>query len=174
MPKRRSLVGTAHEAIEAATGTPAKPRASSKPPAEPARTPKPRRAAPAKSIAAAPAVERPAPQQAAAPAEAERPARQQAAAPPAAAERVRAPFTGSAAAYEAMLGFASAAFRQNLETSARLARCKSPIEAMATQTAHAVALTQSCIAISLKLMQLGFSSASWASTLRPEPRTDAH
>ena len=173
MPKRRSLVGTAHEAIEAATGTPAKPRASSKPPAEPARTPKPRRAA-AKSKVAAPAVERPAPQHAAAPAEAERPTQQQAAAPPAAAERVRAPFTGSAAAYEAMLGFASAAFRQNLETSARLARCKSPIEAMATQTAHAVALTQSCIAISLKLMQLGFSSASWASTPRPEPRTDAH
>ncbi|HXP73589.1 MAG TPA: hypothetical protein VN823_05535 [Stellaceae bacterium] len=171
MPKRRSLVGTAHEAIEAA----AKPPASSKPPAEPARTPKPRRAAPAKSKAAAePRPERPAQQQAAAPTEVERPVQQQAAAPPAAAERMRAPFTGSAAAYEAMLGFASAAFRQNLETGAKLARCKSPIEAMATQTAHAVALTQSCIAVSLKLMQLGFSSASWASTPRPSARIDSH
>ncbi|MGH7125194.1 MAG: phasin family protein [Stellaceae bacterium] len=77
----------------------------------------------------------------------------------------------SASAYEAMMGFASATLRQNLETSARLARCKSPMEVLAAQTAHAAALTQSFIATSLKLMQSGFSSAPW--TL-PKARNEHH
>jgi Phasin protein len=70
-----------------------------------------------------------------------------------------------------MMGFANAALRQNLETGAKLARCKSPMEAMAAQTAHALAVTQNYIAISLKLMQLGFSTAGWSASLRPEPRS---
>jgi hypothetical protein len=68
-----------------------------------------------------------------------------------------------ATAYAAMMGFASATLRQNLETGAKLARCTSPMEALAAQTAHAAAITQNFIAVSLKLMQLSFSTASWAS-----------
>ena len=68
------------------------------------------------------------------------------------------------------MGFASATLRQNLETGAKLARCTSPMEALAAQTAHAAAITQSFIAVSLKLMQLGFSTASWASMRRLERR----
>ncbi len=68
-----------------------------------------------------------------------------------------------------MIGFASATFRQNLETGARLARCKSPMEALAAQAAHAMALAQNYIAVSLKLMQLGFSA-----TRTPEPRASDH
>jgi hypothetical protein len=71
-------------------------------------------------------------------------------------------------------GFASATLRQNLETGTRLARCKSPMDVLAAQTAHAAALTQNFIAVSLKLMQLGFSSARWTSIRKPQPRADAH
>jgi hypothetical protein len=71
-----------------------------------------------------------------------------------------------------MLGFASATLRQNMETGAKLARCTSPMEVLAAQTAHAAAVTQSFIAVSLKLMQLGFSTASWASTRRFERRAE--
>jgi hypothetical protein len=80
---------------------------------------------------------------------------------PAPPEPDHGPAPPPASAYEAMLGFANAAFRQNLETSARLARCKSPLEIFAAQTAHAAALTQSFIAASLKLMHAGSAAAPW-------------
>jgi len=72
-----------------------------------------------------------------------------------------------------MMSFASATLRQNMETGARLARCKSPMEALATQTAHATAVAQGLFAVSLKLMQLGFTSANWASLRSPERRPEA-
>jgi hypothetical protein len=151
MPKRRSLVGTAREAItDAAAPRPQGPPPPSKPPAKPPR---------AASKAKREAVQKPAPS----------PQSKPAALPPEAVT-----IAGPATAYEAVAGFASATLRQNLETSARLARCKSPMEALAAQAAHATAITQNFIAVSLKLMQLGLSPASSAPIRRPEPRLDTH
>ena len=147
MPKRPSLVGTAREAIgEAPAARPKPPPVSAEPPVKQARKAK-RSALPQPAPAARP----------------------EAAAP---LERDRVAATSSTTAYEAMMNFANATLRQNMETGARLARCKSPMEALAAQTAHAAALTQNLFAVSLKLMQLGFSSASWT-TLRPESWPDA-
>jgi hypothetical protein len=81
---------------------------------------------------------------------------------PAAPERNRASTPGPASAYEALMGLASATLRQNLETGARLARCKTPMEILAAQTAHATALTQSFIAASLEMMRLAMSGDRWA------------
>ena len=149
MPKRRSLVGTAREAIGAPPET---PPGSSTPRAKRASPPaKPRKAA---AREASPAALTHAP----------------AAPEPRASERT--PAATPANAYEAMAGFASATLRQNMEMSARLARCKSPMEAFAAQTAHAAALTRTFIAVSLQLMQLGFSTASWASLKGPAPRAE--
>jgi hypothetical protein len=150
MPKRRSLAGTAREAIGEA---PAK-RSEAPPVAPPAK--QPRAVAPKRKRAAMPE-----------PTPAPRP---EAAAP---LERRRAATPSAAAAYEAMMSFASATMRQNMETGARLARCKSPMEALATQTAHATAMAQSLFAVSLKLMQLGFTSTNWASLTSPERRPEA-
>src|SRR5262249_8779877 len=75
-----------------------------------------------------------------------------------------------ATAYDAMVGFASAALRQNLDLGARLARCTSPMEAFAAQTAHAATFAQNLFVVSLKLMQLGVAAAAWTSLRRP----DAH
>lgn len=150
MPKRRSLVGTAREAIgEARAVRPKAPPVSAEPPVK--------QAHPARK-AQRPAMPQPTPA-----------ARHEAAAP---LERDCVAATSPTTAYEAMMSFASATLRQNMETGARLARCKSPMEALAAQTAHAAALTQNLFAVSLKLMQLGFSSASWAS-LRPASRSGA-
>ena len=132
MPKRRSLVGTAHEAMGEA------PKAQPEP-AKKAPT-KPRRAV-AKTVNAVvrevpPIVEPiPVPQDRLGPI------------PP--------------SPYEALMGLASATMRQNLETGARLARCRTPMEVLAAQTAHATALTQSLFAASLKMMQLSLSGVRW-------------
>ena len=150
MPKRRSLVGTAREAITAAP-RPQGPPPPSKPPATPPR---------AASKAKREAVRKPAAS----------PQSKPAALPAREGATVASPTT----AYDAMAGIASATLRQNLETSARLARCKSPMEALAAQAAHATAITQNFIAVSLKLMQLALSPASWAPIRRPEPRFDTH
>jgi hypothetical protein len=48
------------------------------------------------------------------------------------------------------------------------------MEVLAAQAAHATAITQNFIAVSLKLMQLGLSPASSAPIRRPEPRLDTH
>jgi hypothetical protein len=150
MPKRRSLVGTGREASGDASGTrPDRTSAPIAPAVE--RAAKRPRAAPKSKAAVAP---NPA-----------LPARPQAEPMP---ERQSDAVTSPATAYEAMMGFASATLRQNLETSAKLARCKSPMEALAAQTAHAAAIAQNFTAISLKLMQLGFSTAWWASSRRFE------
>jgi outer membrane biosynthesis protein TonB len=151
MPKRRSLVGTGREAIGEAPATRTKT-----PPVPPEPPIKHARPAPKAKKKVATREPTPAP-------------RPEAAAP---RERERVVATSPATAYEAMMSFASATLRQNMETGARLARCKSPMEALATQTAHATAVAQSLFAVSLKLMQLGFSSASWSS-LRRESRPDA-
>ena len=149
MPKRRSLVGTAREAIGAPRETPPE---SSTPRTKGAHRPaKPRKAAGREASPAA----RPHPASAPEPGSSE-----------------RAPAATPANAYEAMAGFASATLRQNLEMSARLARCKSPMEAFAAQTAHAAALTQTFIAVSLQLMRLGFSTANWASLKGPATRAE--
>ena len=84
-----------------------------------------------------------------------------AAAPPLPPEPRPAAVASPATAYEAMMSFASAALRQNMETGARLARCKSPLEVLAAQTAHAAALAQSFFAISMRLMQLSLSAEAW-------------
>jgi len=144
MPKRRSLVGTGREASGAPPRTPPE---SSAPPVKQA----PRRATPQKAAA-----------------------RERSSAAPELREAERISAGSPASAYEAMVGFANAAMRQNLETGAKLARCKSPMEALAAQTAHAAALTQTFIAMSLKLMQLGFSTARWASSRRAAPRPEPH
>ena len=149
MPKRRSLAGTAREAI----GEPPTKRSEAPPVAPPA---KQSRAVAPKSKRAAMPEPTPAP----------RPE----AAPPPERERVAAPRPATASAYEAMMSFASATLRQNMETGARLARCKSPMEALATQTAHATAVAQSLLVVSLKLMQLGFTSTNWASLRSPVAR----
>jgi hypothetical protein len=143
MPKRRSLVGTAREAMgdsrKVQEEAPAKAKrgakdaskarhAMSKPKKEPMRE------APTAVAALEPAPSEPDPK----------------------------PAPNPTSAYEAMLGFANAAFRQNLETGAQLARCKSPLEILAVQTTHAAALTQSFIAASLKLMQASSPVAPWA------------
>ncbi len=140
MPKRRSLVGTAREAIGA-------------PPAEPPKASLAKRSRPAPK---APRAAEPA------------------AAPPAPANTPgsgRAAAESPATAYEAMMSFASATLRQNIETGARLAQCKTPMEALAAQTAHAAAITQSFIAASLKLMQFGLSGVRWPPQ---RPPTDPH
>ncbi len=135
MPKRRSLVGTAREAIGETPA--AQPRAPSR--KQPAkedphkqRRAEPR-AAPAAAVSEATATER---------------------------DRSAPPSLPNA--YEAMMGVASATLRQNLETGARLARCKTPMEVLAAQTAHAAALTQSFIAASFKLMHAGLPGTPWA------------
>ena len=154
MPKRRSLVGTAREAIGDAGESHANvASASTAPPVEP----------PAKRPRAAPKIQGAAAQKTASS------ARAQAETAP---ERPSAPAASPATAYEAMVGFASATLRQNMETGAKLARCKSPAEVLAAQAAHATALTQNFIAVSLKLMQLGFSGASWLPSYRSRPRTE--
>ena len=135
MPKRRSLVGTAHEAMG---GTPKAQPASAK------KAPKKLRHAVAK-----------------APKEAARDVVAPAESAPAPPERTPASTPIPANPYEALLGLAGAALRQNLETSARLARCKTPMEILAAQTAHATALTQSFIAASLEVMQLSLSGVRW-------------
>jgi hypothetical protein len=155
MPKRRSLVGTGREAIGDSPKAKQEARAVASPPvqdapkkerrAAPKPKPEPARAAPTSAVAAEPE--------------------------PMAAEADHKPRTSPASAYEAMLGFANAALRQNLETSARLARCKSPLEVVAAQTAHAAALTQSFIAASLKLMQAGLPGAPWTPW---KPRAGSH
>jgi hypothetical protein len=151
MPKRRSLAGTGREAVGDANGT--RPDAASAPiaPAEPSAK-QPRAAPKAKGAA----VRKPAPS-----------ARPHIEPTP---ERPSDAVASRATAYEAMMGFANATLRQNLETGAKLARCKSPLEALAAQTAHAAATTQNLIGVSLKLMQLGFSTGWWASGRRLERR----
>ena len=130
MPKRRSLVGTAREAIG---DMPVAPLEGAAAPAKRAGNSKPR-----KTPAPPPAPE------------------------PVAAARERPPEPSRPnGVYEVMAQFAHAAMRQNLETGARLAGCKSPVEILAAQTAHAAALTQSFFAISMRLMQLSLSSAAW-------------
>ena len=162
MPKRRSLVGTAREAIGTGAGPPAaKLRASPAPPAEAAPAARQRGAAPGKSKKAAMP-------------EREATVQERSAAPHATSDGRRAPFTGSAAAWEVIAGLASATLRQNLETGVRLAQCKSPMDVLAAQTAHAMALTQKYIAVSLQLMLLGFSTASSVSIQRAEPRGGDH
>ena len=143
MPKRRSLVGTAREAIG---NTPAADKSS----VHQVRTGARR----AHKTAAQPSLS-PAPPRAGAPLES----------------------GGTEAAvavmpYQAMAQFARIALEQNLKTSARLARCTSPMEVAATQAAHAAALTQSFIATSLRLMQLSLS-AGWPLLWSPEPRRHA-
>ena len=134
MPKRRSLVGTAHEAM--GDTHKARPEPEKKAPAKSRRT----GSKATKEIAreAVPTLEH----------------------PPAPPERDHeAPMPADP--YEALMGLASAALRQNIETGARLARCKTPMEVLAAQTAHATALTQSLIAASLKMMQLSLSGVRW-------------
>jgi hypothetical protein len=154
MPKRRSLAGTGREAIGDASGM--RPDTASAPTAPAAARPaKQPRAAKAKGEV----VRKTAPS-----------ARPQIEPTP---ERQSDAVASRATAYEAMMGFASATLRQNLETGAKLARCKSPLEAFAAQTAHAAATTQNLIAVSLKLMQLGFSTGWWASGRRLERRAES-
>jgi|GEM_PF-3092101 hypothetical protein len=153
MPKRRSLVGTAREAIGA---LPAKPPETATAPAE---TPGKRARKPAQKAKRAPA-----PPVSPPPPELAEPAAEAIAAAPEPADALRPP-----SPYEAIAQFATAALRQNLETSARLARCKSPMDVFATQAAHATALAQSFFSASLKLMQLGLSGASWTSIRRTGP-----
>jgi len=150
MPKRRSLAGTGREAIGDAGGTrPDAASAAAEPPAkQPGAAPKAKAAAARKPAPSARPPIEPTP------------------------ERQSAAAASPATAYEAMMGFASATLRQNMETGAKLARCKSPVEVLAAQTAHAAAVTQNFIAVSLKLMQLGFSTASWASIRRFERRAE--
>lgn len=136
MPKRRSLVGTAREAI-------GEPALEAPKPSLPKRT----RVAPKAKRAAEPAAVPPA--------------------RPSAPEPNRATIAVPTTAYEAMMSFATAALRQNMEAGARLARCKTPMEALAMQTAHAAALTQSFFTASLKLMQVGLPGAPWAGLLKP-------
>ena len=130
MPKRRSLVGTAREAIGA-------------PPVEP---PKP---LPAKRSRVAPKAKRVA-----------EPATPAPARPSAPETAPRAAIAAPATAYAAMMSFATTAMRQNMEVGARLAQCKTPMEALAMQTAHAAALTQSFFTASLKMMQFGLPWAA--------------
>ncbi|HLJ18656.1 MAG TPA: hypothetical protein VKU84_00575 [Stellaceae bacterium] len=137
MPKRRSLVGTAREAIgkpplEAPKPSPPKPRAA----------PKAKRAA----EPAAPPPER-----------------------PSAPEPSRAAIAAPATPYDAMMSFANATLRQNMEAGARLAQCKTPMEALAIQTGHLATLTQSFYAASLKLMHADWAGAPW---LRLRSRID--
>jgi hypothetical protein len=95
------------------------------------------------------------------------------AAPPPEPRHERPAAPNPASAYEAMMSFANATLRQNIETGARLARCKSPMEALAAQSAHAAAVAQNLITVSLRLMQLGLSPASWAAVQRSGPPGDA-
>lgn len=139
MSKRRSLVGTAREAI-------------GEPPLEPLKPPPAKRS---RAASKAKKAAEPAPPP---------PAR------PSAPEPGPAAIAAPATAYETMLNFATVALRQNMEAGARLARCKTPMEALAMQTAHAAALTQSFFAASLKLMQFGLPGAPWAGL---KPRNDA-
>ena len=139
MPKRRSLVGTAREAIGE---NPATTR-------ETAVTPAVHEAKRARKSAARPE-KLPVPS----------PSRQ--VPEPVAAAREHAPASPRPKGiYDAMAEFAHAAMRQNLETGARLASCKSPADVLAAQTAHAAALTQSFFAISMRLMQLSVSAGTW-------------
>jgi len=149
MPKRRSLVGTASEAMGDARKVQHSVKSAAK-------------AAPKKHRPDAPKPKREPVHEAPITAAAPEPPRSEPA-----HERMPKP----ASAYEAMLGFANAALRQNPETGARLAQCKSPLEVVAAQTAHAAALTQSFIAASLQLMQAGLPAGPWA--LR-KPRADSH
>jgi len=96
------------------------------------------------------------------------------AAPPTEPKHERPAATNPATAYQAMMSFANATLRQNIETSARLGRCKSPMEAFAAQTAHAAAVMQNLITVSLRLMQLSLSPASWTALKRSGPPADAH
>jgi len=139
MPKRRSLVGSAREAMGEAPKAPSDvlPVKRSRTPSKIQRTVQP------------------------SPAPAERPS---------APEYDRTTVTSPATAYEALIGFASATLRQNIETGARLARCKSPMEALAAQTAHAAALAQNLFAVSIKLMQASVAPASWTPIRRPGAR----
>jgi len=142
MPKRRSLVGTAREAMgESPAATPKAPPVKRARPESKAKKQPMRETMPV------------------APAEA-----------PVEPKRGYGPAPAPATPYEAIMSFANATLRQNMETSARLARCKSPMEAIAAQTAHAAAITRSFIAVSLRLMQLGFAPVAWRSG---SPR-DAH
>ena len=149
MPKRRSLVGTAREAIG---DTPARPpgstAAAAEAPAKRSRKPAPKaqKEPPPPAFSRAPERSEPAPKPLAATLEP----------PPADTARPTTP-------YEAMAQFAAATLRQNLETGARLARCKSPMEVFAAQTAHAAALAQSFFAVSLRLMQVSPYARSWTS-----------
>src|SRR5262249_27906459 len=140
MPKRRSLVGTGREAMGDAPA--AQPEAASAPVTPTNRAKRPRATPKAPEEPARDAM----------------PAYVPAAAAP---ERDRAAMPSPASPYATIMGLASATLRQNLETGARLARCKSPMEVLAAQTAHAAALTQTFFAASLKLMQLGWSGAQW-------------
>jgi hypothetical protein len=136
MPKRRSLVGSAREAMGESPIEP--PEA---PPAKRSRS-----ALKTKKEAAAPT---------------------EAAAEP---KREHPPAGSPATPYEAILNFVNAAMRQNIETGARLARCKSPMEAFAAQTAHAAALAQNLFAVSIKLMQASVAPAGWTPIRRPGAR----
>ncbi len=154
MPKRRSLVGTAREAMGDSR------KVQQEAPAAAARAvkgaaKKPRHAAPQAKKEPV----REAPAAIAAP-------------PPTASEPNHEPAPSPSSVYEAMLGFANAALKQNLETGARLARCKSPLEVIATQAAHAAALTQSFMAASLKLMQASLPATRW--TPPWNPRASSH
>jgi hypothetical protein len=143
MPKRRSLVGTAREAMGDSRKVQEEARATA--------SRATRRAAKNSRRAAPKPTKEPAREASAAVAAPE----------PIASEPDREPAPSRSSAYEAMLGFASAALKQNLETGARLARCKSPMEIVAAQMAHAAGLTQSFIAASLKLMEAGLPGAPW-------------
>jgi len=144
MPKRRSLAGTAREAM----GEPPKHPPKAPPQVKRSRpAPKTKKEAARETIPAAPPPE---------------PKHERPAAP------------NPATAYEAMMSFANAVLRQNIETSARLTRCKSPMEALAAQTAHAAAVAQNLINVSLRLMQLGLSPVSWTALQRSGPSTDVH
>lgn len=135
MPKRRSLVGSAHEAMGET------PKARPQPEKKALRKPQPKAAKAAKE--AAPQVV------------------SQAEPAPAPPERERAATPIPPNPYEALMGLASATLRQNIEAGARLARCKTPMEVLAIQAAHATALTQSFIATSIKMMQLSLSGTRW-------------
>ena len=139
MPKRRSLVGTGREAIGE---TPARPRETAAAPAA-ILVKRARKSAPKPGKPRA----LPLPPQAPEPVLA---ARESASAP-----------GRPKSVYDAMAEFARTAMRQNLETGARLAGCKSPVEILAAQTAHAASLAQSFFAISMRLMQLSLSTATW-------------
>jgi hypothetical protein len=151
MPKRRSLIGTAREAIGDKPVARPQTVAPAEPPVKRTRksAPKPRPASAARSAPSAPAP-------------AERAVEPVAAAP-------EHPPARPPSVYDAMAQFAQAAFKQNLETGVRLAGCKSPAEILAAQTAYATALTQSFFAASLRLMQLSLSPGSWVSVRKPSP-----